>query len=423
MARQSIGALFGLLGVILATYFGFSEGQAQALPTCAVTPKWFDAPLPRGELREATLLVRTSKNNLARLEVRAGDTLLIKRLQLFAPDGSSLLDVRDRKIRSTYTFDVDTGWESREDADLWWRAPSAGRNILEPMGNVAIAPCGASAVSGGSVGTIVLPGAPSAPTSSADASLNVQATTGMIIDQLAPRDPSKKWNGQSCQKGAECQSGHCADGKRCAPKDGTGQVGQYCHHNNHCSTGTCSCRGDTKPGGFCQNWEAYSDREVLEERAKGGFECRSKASEGAKACLVDSGCDVYQECKHYRCVTKPGEEFYAEYFRRNPAFPCTEDYQCDEYNYCDKRNNLCMPIKGAPHYKADGSQCTRNAQCVSENCADKRFCAPKDRTGPAGNYCHHNNHCSSGTCACPNGRDILGFCVGYENGTNKGVCQ
>lgn len=68
----------------------------------------------------------------------------------------------------------------------------------------------------------------------------------------------KKRNGDYCAKGEECISGYCADGKRCAPKDGTGQSGDYCHHNNHCRSKTCDCPKGTDWLGFCQGWETLN---------------------------------------------------------------------------------------------------------------------------------------------------------------------
>ena len=64
-------------------------------------------------------------------------------------------------------------------------------------------------------------------------------------------------NGALCSHNNHCTSGYCADGQRCAPRDGTGASGAYCHHNNHCASGLCRCN---KGGfGFCRDWERWPE--------------------------------------------------------------------------------------------------------------------------------------------------------------------
>ena len=67
-------------------------------------------------------------------------------------------------------------------------------------------------------------------------------------------------NGDSCSADDECMSNHCANGK-CAPRDGTGLGGEYCHHDNHCASNACWCpTGDANfwTGGFCPDWEKFN---------------------------------------------------------------------------------------------------------------------------------------------------------------------
>ncbi|MEM7050134.1 MAG: hypothetical protein AAF604_10755 [Acidobacteriota bacterium] len=151
-----------------------------------------------------------------------------------------------------------------------------------------------------------------------------------------------KTNGALCAQSSECQSGYCADGRRCAPMDFTGLANEYCHHDNHCRSGRCGCdNGLRGPDSFCNNW------------------------------------------------------------RSGGSGTCT-----------DRRDN--------------GNDCTKNENCNSGHCADKGKvgqldfwtgsggrCAPNDGTGAAGAYCHHNNHCASGSCNCPGGTSF-GFCASWE---------
>jgi LysM repeat protein len=150
-----------------------------------------------------------------------------------------------------------------------------------------------------------------------------------------------------CTKNSQCGSGYCAN-KICAPEEPTGQIGDYCHHNNQCANDFCFCP-DGWNGDFCSNYDANAD-----------------------------------------------------FLNRRGA---------------------CQFTPGSPN----GYSCTEKNDCTSNYCANG-VCAPKDKSGVDGEYCHHNNHCRSGTCACPSGKAsfwTLGFCPDWEDFTNNshGVCK
>jgi LysM repeat protein len=150
-----------------------------------------------------------------------------------------------------------------------------------------------------------------------------------------------------CTSNSQCGSGYCANGL-CAPKDGSGQIGDYCHHNNHCANDFCLCP-DGWNGDFCSNYDANAD-----------------------------------------------------FLNRRGA---------------------CQFTPGWPN----GSSCTEKNDCTSNYCANG-VCAPKNGSGVDGEYCHHNNHCRSGTCTCPSGKAsfwTLGFCPDWEDFTadTHGVCK
>ncbi len=65
-------------------------------------------------------------------------------------------------------------------------------------------------------------------------------------------------NGERCRRGEQCKSTYCADGRLCAPVDGTGAAGEYCHHNNHCKSGACVCPKGTGWWGFCNGWKEFN---------------------------------------------------------------------------------------------------------------------------------------------------------------------
>lgn len=87
----------------------------------------------------------------------------------------------------------------------------------------------------------------------------VAQPTGQPVTTSVAR-PKGNPNGGVCEVNADCRSGYCADGTFCAPRDGTGRAGEYCHHGNHCRSGTCSCgersgRRGILEAGFCPQWD------------------------------------------------------------------------------------------------------------------------------------------------------------------------
>ncbi len=91
-----------------------------------------------------------------------------------------------------------------------------------------------------------------------------KVSTGFCADQVA--------YGESCNRNSDCIKGQCANGRRCAPWDGKGMQGDYCHHDNHCASGQCQCPG-AKSWGFCANWENYRQADLTRERQRGNFSC------------------------------------------------------------------------------------------------------------------------------------------------------
>lgn len=105
--------------------------------------------------------------------------------------------------------------------------------------------------------------------------------------------------GTVCRSNSECNTGYCADNKRCAPRDGTGKPGQYCHNNNHCQFGECLCpNGRTDIFGFCPGFDRLSDDELILARQGGTFSCSRQAPSGpfTKACLDDNICSAGNVC-------------------------------------------------------------------------------------------------------------------------------
>lgn len=76
--------------------------------------------------------------------------------------------------------------------------------------------------------------------------------------------------GTLCATDAECQSTYCADSFRCAPRDQTGQPGEYCHHDNHCRSQRCSCDNFQRAAdSFCNNFRGGNQGTCLARRDNG----------------------------------------------------------------------------------------------------------------------------------------------------------
>lgn len=88
--------------------------------------------------------------------------------------------------------------------------------------------------------------------------------TDFVKERLARKGSSLNSKGKHllpegfmCSKNSECGSGYCANGQVCAPKDGTGMPGAYCHHDNHCASGKCTCGAGHTLFGFCNDYLTY----------------------------------------------------------------------------------------------------------------------------------------------------------------------
>ncbi|MFC2053025.1 FHA domain-containing protein [Chloroflexota bacterium] len=65
----------------------------------------------------------------------------------------------------------------------------------------------------------------------------------------------------------------------------------------------------------------------------------------------------------------------------------------------------------------NGDRCDKDSECASGYCADNWRCAPTDKTGRLGDFCHHNEQCGNKTCYCANGHNLLGYCKGWKENT------
>jgi len=210
-------------------------------------------------------------------------------------------------------------------------------------------------------------------------------------------------NGAPCSRNEDCESGNCAEafggGKRCAPKDGTGQGDEYCHQQNQCQSGWCVCAAEPKKillkprGAPPMAWlgGGWFSTDVC---VWGPGYCLPKQENG-RSCWKNENCES-ENCANEQCAPKPGTGKGNEY--------CNQDGQC--------LSGICLQGKCYPQEK-NGAPCSSDRECLSGYCADGEKCAPENGTGQAGEYCHHDDHCQSGFCVCPSGYDGR-FCANWR---------
>lgn len=131
--------------------------------------------------------------------------------------------------------------------------------------------------------------------------------------------PSKNQqsNGAQCKKDNQCASSNCENGL-CAPDDGLGQIGDYCHHNDHCFNEYCLCPNGYD-GDYCKGYKSFTP----------------KAGE------------------HGTCGEWPGLV---------NGSACSKDDECQS-RHCEK--NMCVPIDETGLL---GEFCFSSDHCYSERC-------------------------------------------------------
>ncbi|MCJ7434089.1 MAG: LysM peptidoglycan-binding domain-containing protein, partial [Anaerolineales bacterium] len=135
-------------------------------------------------------------------------------------------------------------------------------------------------------------------------------------------------NGESCKQDNDCASEHCAEGL-CAPQNGLGKLGSYCHNDNHCATGACYCPSGKAIGfypRFCQGFEsATSDKQGSCSNFGG------KKTNG-EACTSEDECaSVY--CAENKCAPRNGTGLSGAY--------------CHHNDHCYSRICECQKIMGS----------------------------------------------------------------------------
>ncbi len=101
------------------------------------TASFSTARIERGRLRDRILLARTSRGNFAKLQVHAGDDLLISRLTVYNSHGCIVKTAANLTIRASFSCDLDEARETHLGSDFWWEGVSPGVSYLVPTNGAA----------------------------------------------------------------------------------------------------------------------------------------------------------------------------------------------------------------------------------------------------------------------------------------------
>jgi microsomal dipeptidase-like Zn-dependent dipeptidase len=225
---------------------------------------------------------------------------------------------------------------------------------------------------------------------------------------------AKRALGKSCEIHGDCTSGRC-DGSRhtCIPNDGTGKVGNYCTHNNHCSNKNCVSLQCKAPVGIGQSC-------LTNAGCASGRRCDNsthKCIPDDNTASVGTYCTHNNHCKNKNCIANKCKAPVGI------GQSCVTNASCASGRRCDNNTHKCIPDDNTANV---GTYCTHNNHCKNKNCVaykckaqagigqscqsnagcasgrrcdnNTHKCIPNDNTGNTGNYCTHNNHCKNRNC-------------------------
>jgi len=253
-----------------------------------------------------------------------------------------------------------------------------------------------------------------------------------------PKFGAERPDGYPCSHSDECDSGHCADGKLCAPRNGTGKGGAYCHHGSHCASGECSCpegNGWVGARGFCKDWQSYTPTHhgKCERALKNGQHCSMTLGVWWSYKCESDHCADGKICAPKNDTGKEGAYCHHDNHCASGLCQCPDGWEQGTKGFCKGWQNFTTAKHGTCSAQSkNGEYCTKDAQCLSRHCANDK-CAPINFKGKEGEYCHHDDHCAKSLyCRCPNNNARESwlwpwnqFCAGYRNFNPtdfRGVC-
>ena len=210
--------------------------------------------------------------------------------------------------------------------------------------------------------------------------------------------------GKACSDNSDCDKGVCVSilfSKECS----SGKLNQACNTHDFCNTGRCSA-------GRCM--KKLSDTELCDEDE----DCASGKCAGSylkvqcSSGKVNHTCDSDENCDSGRCSEKICKIKLADGKLCSRDEDCISDdclgewplkkcssgkinHTCDSDENCDSRRcaeKLCK-IK-----LADGKLCSRDEDCVSDNCLGE-WLFEKCSSGKVNHTCDSDDDCDSDRCA------------------------
>ena len=214
-------------------------------------------------------------------------------------------------------------------------------------------------------------------------------------------------NGQGCNSGTACSSGHCTDGKCCD---------QGCTEPCwNCATGTCVQVKGADDLSQCEGIFTCSDNGLC--LFKNGQNCSALGACASGHCKDGRCCDTSCSLPCYSCATGTCAKVSA-----NTADPpeCVGLYACSQDGVCllDYGQSCSGASQCASGYCADGRCCDTACSAICYSC-QSGACAQLDLGAEDYPACYGERACSAdGACKLKNGQECTegtacasGFCV------------
>jgi hypothetical protein len=120
-----------------ATFSLFTDFDAISFSDISTAP-YKSQKVAREWLGNQVFYCKTSQGRFAKLQIEAGNNLLVRRMVVFNSNGTLHLDKSNINVPQTWTLDVDTGNVGAAGYDLWWEAVTATTFFLVPANGATI---------------------------------------------------------------------------------------------------------------------------------------------------------------------------------------------------------------------------------------------------------------------------------------------
>ncbi|MBW2290715.1 MAG: hypothetical protein JRG94_00235 [Deltaproteobacteria bacterium] len=260
--------------------------------------------------------------------------------------------------------------------------------------------------------------------------------------------------GADCDTNFDCSSGTCdfsgVTPQRCIPRDGTGKIGEYCTHPNHCGGTNLVCvntvgiwMGEIFWPSLPLDSTSPRIRDEKQAQIEAGGVCAEPSRELGDDCGDTYGVNLlggtYFRIQDYRSNCISGRcDLAGEYEHHSLCIP--HDFAGRVGDYCTHNNQCSDRLCGDFECRAPqslnysvplGGDCFGfHEACQSRTCdylRDGWICVPQNGYGQVDDPCTHPNQCASTLCSnntCQGvGPSALGDSCSHESQCVSGRCD